>query len=217
MLEFREFLAYLVLGFTQALAEAFPIDASAHLSFAREILEKVFAVRGLSYQGAIFLHLGTATAILIFYRPDLVAMWQGLRRPFLPRLSEYPAPLPQRGQQTKAVLLCLAATAVIGLGGRGFAHSLFNQPVIIGGLLIGNGVVLWWVSRPPTGFRLISELEPLDYLLIGAAQGLAVLPGVSRLGIALCAGLWRRLSWYETVKLSFLLAIPTALGASVWE
>jgi undecaprenyl-diphosphatase len=81
-----------------------------------------------------------------------------------------------------------------------------------------NGLIVFVIgaARGP-GQRNISDLGLGDYLIIGVAQGAAALPGISRLGMTLVAGLARGMKWSETVQLSFLLSLPTILAANLYE
>jgi undecaprenyl-diphosphatase len=83
--------------------------------------------------------------------------------------------------------------------------------------MVINGIIIVGVARLAGGNRRIADLSWREYLLIGLAQGASVLPGISRFGMTLCAGLLCGLSWFEALKLSFLLSLPTFLGAIALE
>jgi undecaprenyl-diphosphatase len=111
----------------------------------------------------------------------------------------------------------LAVTATTGLMLKPFAESFFADTRLIPALMLINGLIIVGVARLAGGNKRINDLSWREYLLIGLAQGISVLPGISRFGLTLCAGLMCGLSWFEALKLSFLLSLPTFLGAIALE
>ena len=216
----------LLLGFLQGMTEILPISSSAHTTIWQDIWGSFTHQAPVSFSVSVFLHLGTVLTICLLYRVDLAAIGRSMLH-FRPRQTSgaalTPYQLPLAGQNTVPHLLaCLTMTAVVGLALRGAAEAAFAEPKKAAGLLIINGLFLLATAtfvkrhegRP---HRAISDLSMRHFLLLGAVQGLAVFPGISRLGITLMLGLIFGLSWYQSIRLSFLLLVPTVLAASVFE
>ena len=210
---YNEVLQYIFLGFIQGLTEALPISSAGHLVVGGEL----FSLH-VSLDLALLLHLGTFFAILIYFARDvrdlLITFARSLGNALFPRPGRGRNPFPQ--QDTRAPWYFLASVLVTGGMGLLFqdaVNAIFGEKTeLVTLLLILNGLVIVAASRWTAGNRSMSEIGLVDYLLIGLAQGLAVFPGISRLGFTLCMGLARKMSWFESLKLSFLLSLPTVLG-----
>jgi len=219
-----EFLGKLILGLIQGVAEVFPISSSGHLAMTRRILQDILGLRGIPFEVAVFLHFGTFVAILLFYQKDVVSLWHSAITSLLKTVgqslmrTQNPSTTHELGEKTPFFLLIsLFLTGILGLGLRAIAEQWFENPLIIGGLLVLNGLLVYLTGQFSSGNRRIRDLGVRDYVIIGLAQGLAVIPGLSRLGFTLCAGLWRKMEWFEALKLSFLLSFPTVVAAGFLE
>jgi len=209
-----ELVGHIFLGIVQGLAEIVPISSSAHLGLARTFLEEQLDFHGFTFSAVSFLRLGTFVAILAFYLKDILHFWHTAKQSlFHPQETTWANA--ERWLQPIGILLSLGVTALVGLALRPVAHQAFDQPLALAVLLILNGLILGATARYPLGHRRFNELQLRHYLFIGLCQGIAVIPGISRLGATLCAGLICGLGWFEALKLSFLLALPIMLGASV--
>jgi undecaprenyl-diphosphatase len=218
-----EFLGKLVLGLIQGFTEVFPVSSSGHLAMTRRILQDILGLEGIPFEVAVFLHFGTFVAILLFYQKDVVSLWRSSVASLLKRVGKPLMRSPQPstnelGERTPAFLLVsLFLTGMLGLGLRAIARRCYENPLIVGGLLVLNGLVVYLAGQFSSGSRRIRDLGVWDYVIIGLAQGLSVIPGLSRFGFTLCAGLWRKMEWFEALKLSFLLSLPTVLAAGLLE
>lgn len=194
----------IVLALIQALTEFLPVSSSGHLALVGFFL-------GWPYQGLTFdlaLHFGTLTAVLIYYRKDL---WQIA----LAVLS--------RGQSEHDVLhrrlgwgLVLATIPALIAGASmndAFAESL-RMPVLIAVNLIVFGLVLGAADRFGSKRRDVWTVTLRDALLIGLAQVLALIPGVSRSGITMTAGLALGLTRFDAARYTFLMSVPITAAAS---
>ena len=195
----------IVLAIVQGLTEFLPISSTAHLYLTSWLLG--WQTEGLTFD--IALHIGTLLAVLIYFARDWV---QIIAHAFGVRLGR------DEELELNSGLLWLL---VIGSIPVGIAGLLFNKqaegpwrnPLVIGCTLIGLGVLLGiaeWTGRKT---RDIAGVNFLDASAIGIAQAFAVVPGVSRSGITITAGLFRNLSRETAARYSFLLSTP-AIGAA---
>jgi len=188
----------LVLGILQGLTEFLPVSSSGHLVLGQEFL-------GVKEPGAgfvVFAHAGTLLAILLYYRSDLISMAASVLR-F------------RRDRQAKTALLIVVGSipaAIVGFGLRETLEGLFEEPVLAASMLLVTGLILLATRFAPAGDR---EVGPLSAFGIGAAQAFAILPGISRSGATISAGLFLGIDRREAARFSFLLAIPAILGPTL--
>lgn len=191
-----------LLGLLQALGEFLPISSSAHL-----VLLPFF--RGQVYQGVTFdvlLHLATLLAVLLYFAKDWVQIIKdGLTQP--------------RSPQGKILWLLALATLPAALAGVCLHHqveTIFRNPLSIAGCLMLFALLLGWADRhSKTGPDTPITLNTM--LLIGCAQALALMPGVSRSGITITAALLLGFSRTQSTRISFLLSAPIIAGAALLE
>ncbi|MBN1237656.1 MAG: undecaprenyl-diphosphate phosphatase [Gammaproteobacteria bacterium] len=195
-------LQVVVLAIVQGITEFLPISSSAHL-----ILVPLFTDwpdQGLAFDLAM--HLGTLTAVVVYFRDELA----GMARDFLRSLRER-----REIGDSRLAWAVLLGTIPVGLAGLFLGDSIEQHtraPLLIGSTTIVFGIVLWAADRRP-GARSEHAVGWLDILAIGCAQALALIPGTSRSGITIAVGLLVGLSREGAARLSFLLAIPvTALA-----
>ncbi len=210
------FFYFIVLGIVQGLTEVLPISSSGHLALAQKLLN----VDMLTLTSAAALHGGSLLAIAWWFRHDLRALgrsfwasrpyWKNPSQLFLSRPNEYRVPY--------FIALSLIPVAIEGIWLKPEADSLFLEHANwVPLLLVLNGFIILATAWLTQGEKRLDELTLKEYLLIGFIQGLAVLPGISRLGLTLCAGLWCGLNWYEALRLTFILAVPTIIGAVILQ
>lgn len=198
----------IILGIIQGLGEFLPISSSGHLYIIPWLLG--WADHGLTFD--IALHFGTAVAILIYFRRD----WVRLIRAFF-RLRPNKEQILSNPDQKLVVLLILATIpgAIIGLLLEKHAETAFRNPLLVGAALAIMGVILWWTDQRGKKSKSVATLSIKDALLIGIAQGLAVIPGVSRAGSTISAGLLLGLGREAAARFSFFMAMPIILGACI--
>ncbi len=206
----------LILGIVQGLTEFLPISSSAHLI----IVPWVFGwpEPGLAFNVA--LHLGTLVAVLSYFWRDLLALARGWVR------DTVTSGLPQspEGRLGWAIVLGSIPAAVAGLLGNDaidqFFHAGGGGRVAIAAsavLLIALGGLLWLAERRASHTRTLEQLSLRDGLLIGVAQMFALLPGVSRAGSTITAGLFLGFARPAAARFSFLLGTPAIVGAGLLE
>ncbi len=194
-----------VLGSIQGLTEFLPISSSGHLLLAHELLEFDVA-DSLTFDVA--LHLGTLVALLIYFWSDAVTLF----RAFIASFSAKTRAPEQR--LVWLLVLAVVPAAAIGALFEGFFNSLRSPLIVISALTV-VGVLFLLTERRPQGQRPLNELSWPAALAIGFSQALALIPGVSRSGITIVAGMQAGLSRQQAARFTFLLSIPTVAGAAV--
>lgn len=194
----------IILGIVQGLTEFLPVSSSGHLVIAEHLLP------GWHQPGIIFeilLHLATLLAVIIFFRKDLGALIKSLY-----------SSGPQATKHRRVILMLLLATiptGIIGLLGKKFFVSLFNRLDVVGGMLLVTALILWLAeSRNPEKLTKKSTTI-VDAIIIGITQGLAILPGISRSGSTIGAGMLLGIEPGTAARFSFLLSIPAISGAAL--
>lgn len=198
-------LTALFLGCVQGLTEFLPISSSGHLA----LLEHYLQVEGGGLSFDILLHVGSLLALLVYFRADWLAMGKAVLAP-----SPYT-------RLERRLFICLAAASIPGaLAGvllQRYAETVFRQPWRIALLLGGVGLLLILAERLARHLRPLTNLHLGDALLIGLAQALAVMPGVSRSGITMTTGLFLGFTRESAARFSFLLATPIIAGAGLYD
>jgi undecaprenyl-diphosphatase len=191
--------AAIILGLVQGLTEFLPVSSTAHLILVSDALKLDPEKFGLSFDVA--LHLGTALAVLLYF----ATTWFGLlvdvlrgrwRLPLVVVVGTIPA----------AIAGVLFETAV--------STTLRSAVYIAIGLLVGSAIFVL-AERMGERRRRLERLTLLDAVIIGAAQAIALVPGISRSGITISAGLFRGLERGDATRFAFLLSTPIILGAGV--
>jgi undecaprenyl-diphosphatase len=194
-----------VLALIQALTEFLPVSSSGHLGLYG------FFFR-VSYQGLTFdlaLHLGTLLAVVAYFRRDLVVLAREL---FALRSLSGMNPTQRLG--VGIVVSTIPAVIVGASMPDAFVESL-RHPALIAINLIVFGLLLGLADRHGRGLRREESVGPRDALIIGAAQALALIPGTSRSGITMTAGLALGLDRSAAARYSFLMSVPiTAMAAA---
>jgi undecaprenyl-diphosphatase len=200
-------LEVIVLGLVQGLTEFLPISSTAHLALVPWLFG--WQDPGLGFD--IALHVGTLAAILIyFFRNWVQIILQGFG------ITVEGDPELKRNR----MLLWLLAVATLPVGFFGFifqkkAETAWRSPMVIASMMIGVGILLWICDRIGRRQKDLGHVTPLDAILIGFAQALSIIPGTSRSGITISAGLWRNLDRPSAARFSFLLSTPAIAAAAL--
>lgn len=205
----------LILGVVQGLTEFLPISSSAHLRILGPLLP------GGADPGAAFTaitQLGTELAVLIYFRKDVVNM-----------LTAWLASLPLIGNRKPGeslhpdaklawlVLLGTIPICVLGLLLRDWIETTFRTLALTAVMLIVFGLILGWAEKRGAQNRQSDALSWKDGVLLGFAQAMALIPGVSRSGGTITAGLLLGLTREAAARFSFLLAIPAVLLSGFYQ
>lgn len=199
--------AFLV-GLVQGVTEWLPISSSGWtLVLARNLDVATDDALALAF----FLHFGTLLAVLVRLRGDVRDVLLALPRWREDALVKYLL-------ATTAISLPLGLALVLTLEEAFAEHDLTGVTVtmLVGGLLIVTGIVLRAV-KDRLGDRRVDSTDTLDWTILGVAQGLAALPGISRSGMTVSALLMRRVDAEEALRLSFLMSIPVTIAVVAYE
>jgi undecaprenyl-diphosphatase len=207
----------ILIGILQGLTEFIPVSSSAHLELAPWIAgwETDGLVGSLAFD--VFLHLGTLTALLAYFARD----WVRLGRAFVASLRERRIGADPDRRLVWLLALATVPAAIIGFLGEDLIDRVLHgdsDPVrlAIAGFLVVGAAALWLADRLGSRRRELDGLGAPAALTIGFSQALALLPGISRSGATITAGLALGLTRESAARFSFLLATPITLGAGLY-
>lgn len=208
-------LAAIVLGIVQGISEFLPISSSGHLA----ALQIFFGVKNPGDENLLFevlLHLATLVSVCIVYRRDIKEMILeaiGFVRDIRHPRPEEGGPKPAR----RLVLMLIIATLpiFIVLPFNSLVDKLYSNTYFIGAAFLFTGLMLFLSDRMQNGRRTEKNMTVTNALTIGLCQAVAVLPGVSRSGSTITAGMAVGLNRSFAVKFSFLLSLPAIIGANI--
>ena len=199
-------LQVIILALVQGLTEFLPVSSTAHLYLTSWLFG--WQLEGLDFD--IPLHIGTLLAVLIYFARDWV---QVIAQGFGMRMKG------DEELQHNHMLLWLLAIASVPVGVAGLlfnkqAETVWRNPFVIGAMLIVVGVLMYLAENAGRQQRDLSSLNLPDAVTIGLAQALAVVPGTSRSGITITAGLFRNMTRESAARFSFLLSTPAIAAAA---
>lgn len=194
----------IILGAVQGLCEFLPVSSSGHLAIFQIFMG--FGENMLTFD--ILLHFATLLAVILYFRRDI---WQILCEWF----SGWTGRRYSGWSYGWAIIIASLITAVIGLGLKGIAESFSQNIILVGAGEIFTGVILVLIPIQTSSRRNSSLLRTA--IFVGIAQGIAVLPGVSRSGMSIAMGLFMGLGMSEAFRFSFLISIPAVMGATLLE
>lgn len=188
----------LLLALLQGLTEFLPISSSGHLVLLPRITG--WADQGLAFDVSV--HVGTLAAVIAYFRHELTRMAHAWGR------SLTGGPATPDSRLAWAVIIATVPVGLAGLVFKDTVETVLRSPTVIAWATIGFGLLLWWADV--TGRRRRDEygLRTIDVVFIGVAQALALIPGTSRSGITITAGLMIGLTRQAAARFSFLLSIP---------
>ncbi len=204
----------ILLGFIQGVSEFLPISSSGHLSILNNLFGMSTAEDGHLFYD-VLLHLGTLISIAVVFWKDIVAMFyevfgfMGVGPAAGERKSRYPA--------ARLFMMILLSTLplLLILPIKDQLESLYYHSIFIGVALILTGCMLYVSDRMVPGKKSETSMTVFDALIIGLCQCAAVIPGLSRSGTTITAGIATGLKREFAVKFAFLMSIPAVLGANL--
>ncbi len=196
----------IILGIVQGLTEFLPISSSGHLV----LTEKIFNIHTENIYLEVFLHFGTFMAVVIVFWKDILGIIKALWKKIFAKEEVIGS------VNYVNLFLCLligsVPAGILGMLFKNFVESSFKSTQFVSIMLIITGIFLFLTRFSKTKKNSVGFL---DSLIIGLAQGLALLPGISRSGWTIGAGLFRGVKGTKVAEFSFLLSLPAILGASV--
>lgn len=190
------------LGIVQGLGEFLPISSSAHLILTPWFLG--WPDPGLTFDVA--LHLGTLIAVVVYFWRDLLKLALAAPRPRTPD-----------GRLAWLLLLGAIPGGIAGVLLDDLAEQAFRSPALIAFTLSAMGLALYLADRAGGSERQLRDIGLADALIIGVAQALAIVPGVSRSGITIAVARWRGVERAAAARFSFLLGTPLIAGAALFK
>ena len=207
--------AAILLGIIQGVAEFLPISSSGHLS----VLQNIFNMQ-TGEDGHLFfdvlLHLGTLVAILFAYWRDIADMIREVVQ--FCRDMKHPRPQENRRRPAGRLALMILFSVLplfLVLPVNDYIEQLYYNTFFIGAAFLITGLILFISDRMPRGRKTEKNMRLRDALLIGVSQAIATIPGISRSGTTVTAGIAAGLERDFAVKFSLLMSIPAILGANL--
>lgn len=194
----------LVLALFQGLTEFLPISSSAHLILVPAVFG--WPDQGLAFDVAV--HVGTLVAVILYFRVELARM-------VVAGLGSLAGRWNRDAQMAWIVVVGTLPVVVAGLLLKSFIEQSLRSPLIIGVTAILFGLLLWYADVTGKRNRGEETLGWRDAVLVGLAQAVALIPGTSRAGITMTAGLMLGLTREAAARFSFLLSIPTLIASGV--
>ena len=207
----------IILGIVQGIAEFLPISSSGHLALFHAIFGNASKDQS-NLMFDIFLHFGTMLAIFIVYFKDfmlLIKAFFGIIIDLFKGIRDFSS-----STYRKLVVLILIASVPAGIIGIFFDNkieAMAKSVEVVGIMLIITGFLLYITNRLKDGQKDISGIKWLDAIIIGIFQAFALIPGISRSGSTIFAGLLKGLEKNTVVRFSFILAFPAILGATLFK
>ena len=200
----------LILALVQGLTEFLPISSTAHLFLFPWLLG--WEDPGIPFTVAV--HAGTLVAVLLYFlRTWLELLLCGIG-------LHYPAGAPIEQVRTSRRLFWYIVAGTVpaglaGLFGEKYIETTFRSPTLMGAMLILVGLIMGWAENRFSHSRQIGSISFKDAMVVGTAQAIALVPGVSRSGSTIIAGLWRGLTREAAARFTFLLSTPIIAGAAL--
>ncbi|MEX2481938.1 MAG: undecaprenyl-diphosphate phosphatase [Gammaproteobacteria bacterium] len=200
-------LQLIVIAVVQGLTEFLPISSSAHLILVPQLTG--WPDQGLAFDVAA--HIGSLSAVCLYFRHDLLLLSRGWFVSCVTRVQD------EHSRLAWAVLLGTVPVGLVGLLAHDFIAVALRSPLLIAMTTIVFGIMLWLADHYGLRQRPLGRLMARDVFVIGCAQALALVPGVSRSGITMTAALAMGLTREAGARFSFLLSIPVIVLAGGLE
>ena len=202
----------IVLGLVQGLTEFLPVSSSGHLIIVPALLgwQDPF-IDSLAF--SVMLHVATLLALLLYFRAD----WLRLIPAGLATVRDRSL---RNDPDRRLAWLLLASTVpavIAGIALNDVIETTFREPRLVAVTLVIGAAILWLADRVGARTRQVEGLTFPIAIGIGAAQAVALIPGISRSGISISAGLFAGLDREAAARFAFLMATPITAGAGLWE
>jgi undecaprenyl-diphosphatase len=211
-------LKVVILGVVQGLTEFLPVSSSGHLVLARRLLGVTPPAGASGVLWEVVLHMGTLVAVVVVLRREVCQVLTGLVRGLLACRRGVRAALREEPGFALALLIAMGSipAGVVGVVFKDALEALFEKPTVVAGALLVTGTILFATRYAPKHVG-DGRVGWLSAVIVGCAQAVAILPGISRSGATISAGLFAGLERAEAARFSFLLSIPAVGGAGLLE
>ncbi len=202
-----DYLVITILSIVQGITEFVPISSSGHLVILHNILPEI-KINELTFD--VILHLGTLLAVVVFFWSDLVKIFINWLKSLLNLKFE--------ASEAKLGWLLIITTIPAGIIGyffEDFIETSLRSNLVVATMLIVVGLLFLLAEKYASKNNNISKLNWKNALFIGIAQALALIPGTSRSGITIIAGMTTKLKREAALRFSFLMSVPIILGANI--
>ncbi len=208
----------ILLGIIQGITEFLPVSSTAHLTIAGSLLGLINPDRPDEWTAFIaVIQIGTMAAVIIYFFKDLVEIVKGFFVEGI-RYVQSPGNGLGRARMGWYIILGTMPVAVLGLSFRKIIEgSLTKSLSVIGTSLIVLALILWVAEKVGSRKKEMSNITWLDSLIVGFAQSLALIPGSSRSGTTITAGLFLGINRADAARFSFLLSIPAVFASGMLE
>lgn len=198
-----------ILGLVQGLGEFLPISSSAHLV----VTPWLFGWKDPGLGFDVALHWGTLLAVVVYFRTDIWLLAKGFWHSLLPSTRNFSGNIYQK--LSWLIIFASIPAALIGKLLEAQAEAAFRSPLLIAVTMAGFGLILAAADAYGKKSKNLDHIRPLDAVLIGLSQAAALVPGVSRSGSTMTAGLSLGFKRADAARFSFLMAIPITFGAGL--
>jgi undecaprenyl-diphosphatase len=199
-----------VLGVIEGLTEFLPVSSTGHLTVAEKLFGLKIDDKSVTGFTAV-IQVGAIAAVLLYFRADIarlaVAGVKGLVRREARSAPDF--------RLAWLVVAGSVPIGIVGLAGKNFIEGPLRNLWVVAVALVVWSAAMWWAERVASQRRGERELTLRDALFVGVLQCLALVPGVSRSGATISAGLWRGIDRVGATRLSFFLAIPALVAAGL--
>jgi undecaprenyl-diphosphatase len=194
-------------GILQGLTEFLPVSSSGHLVLVPWLLRR--DAPGFSFD--VLVHLATLLAVLVYFRAEFLMLIRGVIHLVARRRVDTP-----EARLAWLVIISSIPAILVALVFQSYIEQVFGSPLLVAVALLVTGTILYLAERR-TGTRAVDDLTPRDAGLIGLAQAVALIPGISRSGATMAAGMGRDLARPEAARYAFVMSIPVIFGAAAKE
>jgi undecaprenyl-diphosphatase len=208
-----------ILGIIQGITEFLPISSTAHLTLAGKLMGLIRPDAPGEWTATIaIIQLGTAASILVYFRQEIISMTRSL----VADLGDLPKArrVGFRPDSRLAFLISAGTVPIVVLGlllKRVIESNLTKDPAVIAWSLICLALILFWAERAGRRTRTLEEKTMKDAVLVGLAQAVALIPGASRSGTTITAGLFLGFTREAAARFSFLLSIPAVIASGLYQ
>lgn len=207
-----DLLQAILLGILQGITEFLPVSSSGHLALARALLGRDLEP-GITFE--IVVHFGSFCSIAVYYRQKIFEIIRDLFSSFSPSgLKSGRFKTDVNTRLSMIILISMIPAMIVGFTMKDFIESLFVNPFFVSCMLIVTGILLFstkFVKNPE------KEVDVKRGILMGVAQAMAIIPGISRSGSTISVGLFSGVDRIKVANFSFLMVLPVLAGAMILE